>query len=55
MADKDNIDKVLPNVDQDVPLPEEEIVVSNYFKQALPYPYFTTPLACLYIGMSQIF
>ena len=29
MADKDNIDKVLPNVDQDVPLPEEEIVVTD--------------------------
>ena len=29
MADKDNIDKVLPNVDQNVPLPEEEIVVTE--------------------------
>ena len=29
MADKDNIDKVLPNVDQDVPLPEEEIIVTD--------------------------
>ena len=29
MADKDNIDKALPNVDQDVPLPEEEIVVTE--------------------------
>ena len=29
MADKDNIDKALPNVDQDVPLPKEEIVVTE--------------------------
>ena len=33
MADKDNIDKVLPNVDQDVPLPEEEIVVTDEQKE----------------------
>ena len=29
MADKDNIDKVLPNVDQEVVLPKEEIVVTE--------------------------
>ena len=29
MADKDNIDKALPNVDQDIPLPEEQIVVTE--------------------------
>jgi len=34
MADKDNIDKVLPNVDQGVPLPEEEIVVTEEQKEA---------------------
>ena len=29
MADKDNIDKALPNVDQEVVLPKEEIVVTE--------------------------
>ena len=29
MADKDNIDKALPNVDPEVVLPEEEIVVTE--------------------------
>ena len=29
MADKDNIDKVLPNVDPEVVLPEEQIVVTE--------------------------
>ena len=33
MADKDNIDKVLPNVDQDIPLPEEEIIVTDEQKE----------------------
>ena len=35
MADKDSIDKVLPNVDQDVPLPEEEIVVTAGGQEAM--------------------
>ena len=29
MADKDNIDKALPNVDQEVVLPKEDIVVTE--------------------------
>ena len=29
MAEKDSIDKVLPNVDQDVPLPEEITVTQK--------------------------
>ena len=29
MADKDNIDKALPNVEQEVVLPKEEIVVTE--------------------------
>ena len=29
MADKDNIDKALPNVDPEVVLPEEQIVVTE--------------------------
>ena len=29
MADKDNIDKALPNVDQEVVLPEEQIFVTE--------------------------
>ena len=29
MADKDNIDKALPNVDQEVALPEEETVITE--------------------------
>ena len=29
MADKDNIDKALPNVDQEVVLPKEELVVTE--------------------------
>ena len=34
MADKDNIDKALPNVDQEVVLPKEEIVVTEEQKEA---------------------
>ena len=33
MADKDNIDKALPNVDQQEILPEEEIVVTDEQKE----------------------
>ena len=33
MADKDNIDKALPNVDQEVVLPKEEIVVTEEQKE----------------------
>ena len=34
MADKDNIDKALPNVEQEVVLPKEEIVVTEEQKEA---------------------
>ena len=33
MADKDNIDKALPNVDPEVVLPKEEIVVTEEDKE----------------------
>ena len=33
MADKDNIDKALPNVDQEVVLPKEDIVVTEEQKE----------------------